>query len=68
MNSVGGFPDMNLQNMPNYKAPKFSILKNIPKEDPLQMVPKLPANVIEATNVKKSNRKVCANFLDEKKQ
>ena len=58
---------MNLQNMPNYTAPKFSILKSIPKEDPLQMVPKLPPNVKEATNVEKYNRKVSTNFLDDKK-
>ena len=35
MDTVGGFPDMNLQNMPNYRAPKFEILKKIPKEDTL---------------------------------
>ena len=68
MTSCGGFPDMNLQNLPNYRAPKFEILKKIPKESTLQMVPKLPPNIKEETGADYSKRKVSANFLDDKKQ
>ena len=49
MNNHGGFPDMNLQNLPNHRAPKFEILKRIPKESSLQMVPKLPPNIKKET-------------------
>ena len=65
---MGGFPDTNLRNLPSHRAPKFEILKKMPKEHPLQMVPKMPPNIKEESGVEYSKRKVSANFLDDKKQ
>ena len=35
MQTVDGFPDTNLKNLPSHRAPKYEILKKVPKEHPL---------------------------------
>ena len=44
----GGFPEVKLCDIPNYRTSKLSLLKKVPKEHELQMVPKLPDNLLAA--------------------
>ena len=45
LEEVGGFPDVRLKNLPSYRTSKSSILKRIPREKEMQMVPKLPKHM-----------------------
>jgi len=45
LDKLGGFPDVNLRKIPNYRTSKQVILKKVPKTSELQMVPKLPPNM-----------------------
>ena len=69
LEEVGGFPDVRLKNLPSYRTSKSSILKRIPREKEMQMVPKLPKHMQnEQTGEDFDKAKVSAAFLDAKKQ
>lgn len=42
LEEMGGFPDVKLKNLPNYRTSKNHILKKVPKKHDMQMVPVLP--------------------------
>ena len=65
----GGFPDCTLSQLPTYRTSKTNILKKIPKSSELQMVPRLPPNmIIEQTGEDFDKSKVSAAYLESKKQ
>ena len=64
----GGFPDCKLSELPNYRTSKSNILKRIPKNSDLQMIPTIPNNIKEeATGQGFNQTKVSLAFLQEKK-
>ena len=68
LDSLGGFPDVRLSNLPTYRTSKNHILKQVPKTSELQMVPKLPPNlIVEMTGDEFDKTKISAKFLDKKK-
>lgn len=66
----GGFPEVKLSNIPNYRTSKLSLLKKVPKEHELQMVPKMPENFLaaEVNGQSFDKSKINAGYLNEKKQ
>lgn len=48
----GGFPECKLSNLPNYRTSKVNIIKKIPKTNAMQMVPKIPPNLLQESTGK----------------
>ena len=66
---MGGFPDVQLKNLPSYRTSKNHILKKVPKKHDMQMVPQLPPHLRqEGTGEEFDKSKISAGFLDAKKQ
>lgn len=68
LDSLGGFPEVSLKNIPNYRTSKQQILRRVPKTNELQMVPKLPPNLqVEQSGEDFDKSKISAGYLDAKK-
>jgi hypothetical protein len=69
LEKLGGFPDVNLSSLPTYRTSKQAILRRLPKQHDLQMVPIKPAYLKNEQDGEDFNKsKVSAKFLDAKKQ
>jgi len=65
LDNNGGFPDVRLSRLPNYRTSKSHILKKIPREKDMSMIPKLPKHLqVEQTGEDFDKSKVSARFLD----
>ena len=69
LDDLGGFPCVDLRKLPSHRTSKQHILKQVPKENEMQMIPKLPKHMrSEQTGEDFDSTKISAAYLDAKKQ
>ena len=69
LDQLGGFPEVNLRDIPNYRTSKQHILKTkVPKTSEMQMVPKLPSYMQEQTGEDYDKSRISAGYLESKKE
>ena len=66
LDKFGGFPTVNLAELPDFRTSKSDILRRIPKKHELQMVPELPDNLkVVATGASYNSTKINSKFLEK---